>query len=135
MIAAAKPGAALAHIQGPMIETPRLKLRQWMSADIKPYSEMLADPGVARFITVDGKPVVDEMMGWRHAAVMTGHWALHGFGMFAVEEKATGRFIGRVGPWIAAGMAGLRNRLGHCEGSAGQRLRFRGRACGDRMGV
>jgi RimJ/RimL family protein N-acetyltransferase len=107
MIAAAKPGAALAHIQGPMIETPRLKLRQWMSADIKPYSEMLADPGVARFITVDGKPVVDEMMGWRHAAVMTGHWALHGFGMFAVEEKATGRFIGRVGPWMPPGWPGF----------------------------
>jgi len=99
MIAAAKAGAVLAQMQGPVVETPRLKLRQWISADIKPYSAMLADPGVARFITVDGKPVVDEMMGWRHAVVMAGHWALHGVGMFAVEEKATGRFVGRVGPW------------------------------------
>ena len=30
-----------------------------------PYTAMLSDPGTARFITVDGKPVVDEMTGWR----------------------------------------------------------------------
>jgi RimJ/RimL family protein N-acetyltransferase len=107
MIAADKAGAALAHIQGPVVETRRLILRQWIASDIKPYSKMLADPGVARFITVDGKPVVDEMTGWRHAAVMTGHWALHGFGMFVVEEKATGRLVGRVGPWSPPGWPGF----------------------------
>jgi RimJ/RimL family protein N-acetyltransferase len=30
---------------------------------------------------------------------MAGHWALHGAGMFVVEEKQTDRFVGRVGPW------------------------------------
>jgi RimJ/RimL family protein N-acetyltransferase len=30
---------------------------------------------------------------------MSGHWALHGFGMFVVEEKASGSYVGRVGPW------------------------------------
>ena len=95
-----KPGAALAHLNGPVIETPRLKLRQWRSADIKPYTAMLADPPTARFITVDGKPVEDGMTGWRHTVVMAGHWAIHGAGMFAVEEKHTGKFVGRVGPWF-----------------------------------
>ena len=38
------------------------------------------------------------MAGWRNAAIMAGHWALHGFGMFVVEEKASGTFVGRVGP-------------------------------------
>ena len=52
-----KPGAALAQLTGPVIETPRLRLRQWRSADAVPYTAMLADPGTARFITVDGKPV------------------------------------------------------------------------------
>ena len=30
---------------------------------------------------------------------MAGHWALHGFGMFVLEEKASGRFAGRAGPF------------------------------------
>ena len=31
---------------------------------------------------------------------MAGHWAIHGAGMFAVEEKHSGKFVGRVGPWF-----------------------------------
>jgi RimJ/RimL family protein N-acetyltransferase len=103
MIAPLRPGVTLAQTGGPVIETARLKLRQWRSADIAPYTAMLADPPTARFITVDGKPVVDEMTGWRHAVVMAGHWSLHGAGMFAVEEKSSGKFIGRVGPWFPPG--------------------------------
>ena len=68
---------------------------------------MLSDPGTARFITVDGKPVVDEMTGWRHAVVMAGHWVLHGAGMFVVEEKSSGKFAGRVGPWWPPGWPGF----------------------------
>jgi RimJ/RimL family protein N-acetyltransferase len=97
---APKSGAAVAQLNGPVIETPRLILRQWRGADVAPYTAMLADPGTARFITVDGKPVEDEMTGWRHTVVMAGHWAIHGAGMFAVEEKHSGKFIGRVGPWF-----------------------------------
>lgn len=100
MIAPLKAGVTLAQPSGPVIETPRLKLRQWRSADIAPYTAMLADPPTARFITVDGRPVTDAMTGWRHTVVMAGHWALHGAGMFAVEEKSSGKFIGRVGPWF-----------------------------------
>jgi RimJ/RimL family protein N-acetyltransferase len=99
MIAPLKPGAALPQPNGPVIETARLILRQWRGDDIVPYTAMLADPDTARFITVDGQPVTEEMVGWRHTAVMAGHWTLHGAGMFAVEEKETGRFVGRVGPW------------------------------------
>jgi RimJ/RimL family protein N-acetyltransferase len=99
MIAPIKPGGTFAHLDGPALETERLKLRQWREADMAPYTTMLADPGTARFITVDGKPVVDVITGWRHAVVMAGHWALHGAGMFVVEEKSSGKFAGRVGPW------------------------------------
>src|ERR1700710_2355429 len=95
-----KPNAALAELTGPVVETPRLILRLWRSDDIIPYTAMLADPATARFITVDGKPVEDTMTGWRHTVVMAGHWAIHGAGMFAVEEKHSGRFVGRVGPWF-----------------------------------
>jgi RimJ/RimL family protein N-acetyltransferase len=49
----------------------------------------------------------DELTGWRHAAVMAGHWALHGAGMFVVEEKSSGKFVGRVGPWFPPGWPGF----------------------------
>jgi len=107
MIAPLKQGVRLAQPNGPVIETERLKLRQWCSADIAPNTAMLSDPGTARFITVDGKPVTNELVGWRNAAVMAGHWALHGAGMFVVEEKASGRFVGRVGPWFPPGWPGF----------------------------
>jgi RimJ/RimL family protein N-acetyltransferase len=107
MIAPLKQGVRLAQPNGPVIETERLKLRQWCSADIAPNTAMLSDPGTARFITVDGKPVTNELVGWRNAAVIAGHWALHGAGMFVVEEKASGRFVGRVGPWFPPGWPGF----------------------------
>ena len=92
MIAPLRLGVATAaQPNGPVIETQRLKLRQWRMADVAPYTAMLADPGTARFITVDGKSVADAMTGWRHTVVMAGHWALHGAGMFAVEERSSAR--------------------------------------------
>ena len=107
MIAPLKPGVTLAQAGGPGIETERLRLRQWQGGDMAPYAAMLSDPGTARFITVDGKPVVDEMTGWRHSVVMAGHWMLHGAGMFVVEEKSSGKFAGRVGPWKPPGWPGF----------------------------
>jgi RimJ/RimL family protein N-acetyltransferase len=107
MIPPLKPGVTLARPNGPVIETARLKLRGWCDADIAPNTAMLADPGTARFITSDGKPITDEFVGWRNAAIMAGHWALHGVGMFVVEEKQTGRFAGRVGPWSPRGWPGF----------------------------
>ena len=107
MIAPLKQGVTLAQPNGPVIETGRLRLRQWCGADVAPNTAMLSDPGTARFITVDGKPVTSELAGWRNAAVMSGHWALHGAGMFVVEEKKTGRFAGRVGPWFPPGWPGF----------------------------
>jgi RimJ/RimL family protein N-acetyltransferase len=107
MMACIKHGVTFAQANGPVIETRRLRLRPWRDADIAPNTAMLSDPGTARFITVDGKPVTDELVGWRNAAVMAGHWALHGAGMFVVEEKASGKFAGRVGPWFPPGWPGF----------------------------
>jgi len=107
MLPSLKPGVTLAQADGPVIETARLKLRRWRGADVAPNSAMLSDPGTARFIAADGKPVTTELAGWRNAAVMSGHWALHGFGMFVVEEKSSGRFAGRVGPWFPPGWPGF----------------------------
>jgi RimJ/RimL family protein N-acetyltransferase len=107
MIPPVKPGVTLPPPTDPVIETERLLLRRWRDTDVAPNTEMLADPDSARFITSDGKPVTDAFVGWRNAAIMAGHWALHGFGLFVVEEKRTGRYVGRVGPWFPAGWPGF----------------------------
>ncbi|TPQ33522.1 N-acetyltransferase [Bradyrhizobium guangdongense] len=107
MIPPLRPGARLLEVSGPRIETDRLILRPWQASDVAANTAMLSDPETARFITPDRKPVTNETIGWRNAAVIMGHWALHGFGMFAVEEKASGRYIGRVGPWCPPGWPGF----------------------------
>src|SRR3954452_14847781 len=107
MIPPLKPGARLMAADGPFIETPRLILRAWRSSDIAADTAMLSDPDAGRFITPDGKVVTTELGGWRNAAVIAGHWALHGFTMFAVEEKSSGKYVGRVGPWCPPGWPGF----------------------------
>src|SRR5882762_5797143 len=107
MIPPLKPGAKLLKVDGPIIETARLILRPWRSDDIAANTAMLSDPGTARYITPDGIAITTENGGWRNAAIISGHWALHGFGMFAVEEKSRRRYIGRVGPWCPPGWPGF----------------------------
>src|SRR5207247_9959276 len=104
MIPPLKPGAKLLRVDGPIIETERLILRPWRSADIAANTAMLSDPGTARYITPDGVAITTEIGGWRNAAVISGHWALHGFGMFASRKNraaaisaASGRGAHRAG--------------------------------------
>ena len=70
-------------------------LRGFTAADVEPYVRMMADPEVTRFLG-DGRPL-DRADAWRQLALLIGHWELRGFGLWAVEERASGRFIGRVG--------------------------------------
>lgn len=42
-------------------------------------------------------------MSWRYFAGVIGHWALRGFGFWAVEEKDSKRLIGGVGLWYPEG--------------------------------
>ncbi len=97
MFARTKAGATLLRVEGPVIETQRLKLRMWQESDIEPNTAMLADPASGRFITADGKPVIDAYVGWRNATIMSGHWLLHGVGMFVVGEKS--RTVNSPGGW------------------------------------
>lgn len=43
---------------------------------------------------------------WRNMCMMAGAWTVHGFSMFSVIERATGRWIGRIGPWQPDGWPG-----------------------------
>jgi len=90
----------------PILTTDRLILRGWRESDFAALTAMMADPDVARYLTVDGRPP-DNVQTWRSMAVFVGHWALRGYGLFAVEERATGAFVGRVGPWRPEGWPGF----------------------------
>jgi RimJ/RimL family protein N-acetyltransferase len=45
-------------------------------------------------------------MAWRQLAAITGAWSLRGFSMFSVIERETGRWVGRIGPWMPQGWPG-----------------------------
>src|SRR5919106_853372 len=76
----------------PVLETERLRLRGWRFEDIDPLAEIYAHPEVRRFL-----PFVDrEGTEWQ-VAFFVAHWTLEGFGLWAVEDRITGRFLGRIG--------------------------------------
>ena len=63
--------------------------------DLDAFADICADEEVMRFIGVGGPVGAD--VAWRQMALFLGEWALHGYGMWAVEERTSGRLIGRVG--------------------------------------
>lgn len=87
--------ASRAMLQIPHLTTDRLLLRGFTPDDFEPYAEMMANPDVVQYLG-EGRPL-SRADAWRQMAMFVGHWALRGFGLWAVEERATGRFIGRIG--------------------------------------
>jgi RimJ/RimL family protein N-acetyltransferase len=81
------------------LKTERLLLRQWEQRDFEFYAEYYADEEAARY--VGGH--CDRDKAWRRMAMLIGHWALRGYGLWAVEEKETGSFVGCVGLWFSDG--------------------------------
>ena len=76
------------------LETERLILRMWREEDLEPYARICADAEVMRFL---GGKTFNLTESWRHMALLIGHWHLRGYGHWAIEEKASGTFLGRVG--------------------------------------
>jgi RimJ/RimL family protein N-acetyltransferase len=104
------------------LETSRLILRLPRLEDLDPWSEMMTDEVTARFIG----GVAPRAVCWRQLMTMIGAWHAHGFGMFSVIEKETGRWIGRLGPWQPEGWPGteigwalVRDRWGRGYASEG----------------
>ncbi len=80
---------------GSIVGTKRLLLRQFRDSDIDAYAAMCADPEVMRYL--GARSVLSRSDAWRQMAMFAGHWQLRGFGMWAVEERASGSLVGRVG--------------------------------------
>jgi RimJ/RimL family protein N-acetyltransferase len=77
----------------PVLETARLWLRQHRLTDLEPRLPITADPEFMRFVG----GVYDRQENWSRMLRYIGHWVAFGYGLFAVEERATGRYVGNVG--------------------------------------
>ncbi len=77
----------------PILETARLVLRGHRADDRAACAAMWADPAVTRFF---GRPFSAEET-WSKLLRYAGLWPLLGFGYWAIEEKATRRFVGELG--------------------------------------
>jgi RimJ/RimL family protein N-acetyltransferase len=88
----------------PELRTARLRLRAFREGDFDAVAAMCADPDVMRYLG-DGR-TLDRDDAWRHMAMLVGHWELRGFGTWAVEEQASGAYIGRVGLHYPEGWPG-----------------------------
>ncbi len=84
------------------IETPRLVLRLPRGDDLEAWAAFMADGTATRFI---GGPV-PRSPAWRGLMTMIGAWHANGFAMFSVVEKSSGRWVGRLGPWMPDGWPG-----------------------------
>jgi RimJ/RimL family protein N-acetyltransferase len=78
----------------PVLETARLILRAHKREDFEALHAMWAHPSVYRYIS--GKPSTREQ-SWARLLRYAGMWPLIGYGFWALEEKASGRFIGELG--------------------------------------
>jgi RimJ/RimL family protein N-acetyltransferase len=87
---------------GPTLETDRLLLRPPEPEDLEPWAAFCADEETMRHLG----GVQARSVAWRGLCQMTGAWTIAGFSMFSVIEKASGRWVGRLGPWRPADWPG-----------------------------
>jgi RimJ/RimL family protein N-acetyltransferase len=81
-------------VEIPTLTTERLTLRGHRAGDFPDCFAMWSDPAVTRYI--GGKPSTQQQ-SWMRMLTYIGHWNFLRFGYWAVEEKATGSFVGDLG--------------------------------------
>ncbi|WP_372610595.1 GNAT family N-acetyltransferase [Aquicoccus sp.] len=84
----------------PVLETERLILRAPRESDFEHERDFFATEG-SRFV---GGPLPAHRV-WRSLAMLVGHWAFRGYGFWALDDRATGQYQGRVGLWFPEGWA------------------------------
>lgn len=98
------------------LETARLRLRQWREEDVDPFHAFYLDPQSAAIYGAD----IKRHDVWRRVATIIGHWQLRGFGLWALEDKASGSFAGYSGLWYPS-------EFGNVEVGWGLAPAFRGK--------
>ncbi|MBO1752769.1 GNAT family N-acetyltransferase [Actinotalea sp. BY-33] len=77
------------------ITTDRLLMRGFTDADRDPFARMNADPRVMEhFVTPMTRDRSDAFVDR-----IIDHWSTHGWGLWALERRDTGEFIGYTGLW------------------------------------
>lgn len=75
------------------LHTSRLLLRAWRPADREPFAALNADPAVMEHFPA----TLDREQSDALADTIEARFAMHGWGLWAVEVKASGEFAGFVG--------------------------------------
>lgn len=84
-----------------IIRTERLILREVdPERDFDGWARAMADENTVRYL---GVQPMSRAEAWRNMALVIGHWAIRGYGSFSVEDRKTGDWVGRVGPWFPHG--------------------------------
>lgn len=74
------------------IESPRLRLRRWRAEDRAPFAAINAEPAVHRHLSPQTRQGSDAMLDRIDA-----HFARHGWGFWALEERRGDSLIGLCG--------------------------------------
>ena len=88
----------MTHAMPPILETNRLILRAPSAVDLDGYIAFYTS---ARSSMAGGP--VDKRAAWNILASDYGHWAMRGFGRFAVVEKSSNRSVGLIGNYQPLG--------------------------------
>ncbi len=84
-----------------IIETERLILREIdPERDFEGWAKTMADENTVRYL---GSKPMSRALAWRNMAMVIGHQAIRGYGFFSVENRKTGEWVGRIGPWFPDG--------------------------------
>jgi RimJ/RimL family protein N-acetyltransferase len=79
----------------PTIETERLILRPFRDGDLDAYTAMLQSPEVRRSLYLPDD--IGREQAFQQMSMWLGQWELRGTGQWALEERASGSFVGRAG--------------------------------------
>jgi RimJ/RimL family protein N-acetyltransferase len=107
------------------LETERLRLRQWREEDVDPFHAFYLDPQTTAIYGSD----IKRHDVWRRVATIIGRWQLRGFGLWALEDKASGKFAGYSGLWFPSEFGNVEVGWGLAPAYRGKGLATEGARC------